>query len=197
MSNLVQGLLPPAAASPAELTGFLAANRERIMVAIFIRLFAGLAFIAFIAALRSCLEGERTRGRFLGAAAFAGGLVVSAGNVGASVTLAAAAYRAEVGPSVQLMGALVTATHFFYVCSGVGLSSLLLAAFAALAGTRFMPMWLGWLGVAAAVADLALPPLAFGTEVYVSGTILLAKLGWIAVTGVLLFRDQGEPDDQA
>jgi hypothetical protein len=197
LSNLIQGVLPPAGAPAPELAGFLAANRDRILVAIFIRLFAGLAFVAFIAALQATLDRDARRGRFLGAAAFAGGMVVLAGNVGASATLAGAAYHSEVSPSIPLMGALVTATHFFYVCSGVGLSCLLIAAFAALAGTRFMPMWLGWLGVATAVADLALPPIAFGTEVYVSGTILLAKLGWIAVISVLLFRRRDEPNDQA
>lgn len=197
LSNLVQGVLPRAGAPSGELAGFLAANRERIIVAIFIRLFAGLAFVTFVAALQATLDREARRGRFLSAAAFGGGMVVLAGNVGASATLAAAAYRPEVSPSSPLMGALVTATHFFYVCSGVGLSCLLLAAFGALAGTRFMPVWLGWLGVATAVADLALPPIAFGTEVYVSGTILLAKLGWIAVISVLLFRSRDEPNDQA
>jgi len=197
LSNLVQGVLPPAAAPAAELSEFLVANHQRIMVAIVIRLFAGLAFLAFVAALQTTLHREPRRGRFLAAAAFAGGLVVLAGNVGASATLAAAAYRAEVGSSIALMGALVTATYFFYVCSGVGLSCLLLAAFAALAGTRVMPFWLGWLGVATALADLALPPISFGTEVYVSGTILLAKLGWIAVISVLLFRSGDQPDHQA
>ena len=197
LSNLVQGVLPPAGAPAGELSGFLAANRERIIAAIFIRLFAGLAFVAFIAGLRATLDREPRRGRFLAAAAFAGGLVVIAGNIGASATLAAAAYRTEISPSLALMGTLVTATHFFYICSGVGLSCLLLAAFAGLAGTPFMPLWLGWLGVGTAVADLALPPIAFGNEVYVSGTVLLAKLGWIAVIGVLIFRDRDQPYDQA
>src|SRR5260370_29167968 len=96
------------------------------------RLVADLAFVPFTAALRANLRQESGSGPFLGAAAFAGGLVVLAGNVGASATLAAAAYRAEVSPSIALMGALVTATYFFYICSGVGLSCLLLAAFAAL-----------------------------------------------------------------
>jgi hypothetical protein len=190
-------VLPPAEARTAELTEFVAVHRERIMVAIFIRLFAGMAFVAFIAALQATLAKEQRRGRFLAGAAFAGGLVVLAGNVGASATLAAAAYQSAVLTNPALILALVTATHFFYICSGVGLSCLLLATFGALAGTRFMPLWLGWLGVGTAVADLALPPISFGTEVYLSGTVLLAKLGWIAIIGILLFRDRIEPDHQA
>ena len=197
ISNLVQGLLPPAGAPAVELANFLAGHRERVMAAIFIRLFAGLAFVAFIGAQQAALERTGRGGRLLAGAAFAGGIVVLAGNVGASATLAAAAYRPEVTADTRLMTTLVTATHFLYICSGVGLSCLLLAAFGALAGTRLMPLWLGWLGGATAVADLALPPVSFGTEVYLSGAVLLAKLGWIAIIGVLLFRDRAEPDDQA
>jgi hypothetical protein len=190
VSNLVQGVLPPAGASTAELAAFLSDHRGRVMAAIFIRLLAGLAFVPFVAALQATLARS---GRLFAGAAFAGGLVVIAGNVGASATLAAAAYRPEVTAAPPLMPALVTATYFFYICSGVGLSALLVAAFGALAGTRLMPAWLGAVGIVTAVADLALPPIAFGKEVVVSGAILLVKLGWISAIGVIVFR---EPDDE-
>jgi hypothetical protein len=179
-------VLPPAGASTAELAAFLSDHRGRVMAAIFIRLFAGLAFVPFVAALQATLARS---GRLFAGAAFAGGFVVIAGNVGASATLAAAAYRPEVTPATPLMAALVTATYFFYICSGVGLSALLVAAFGALAGTRLMPAWLGAVGILTAVADLALPPVAFGKEVVVSGAILLVKLGWISAIGVIIFRE--------
>jgi hypothetical protein len=188
LSNLVQGVLPPAGAPTAELSAFLAGHRERVMAGIFIRLFAGMAFLAFIAALWGTLARAGRGGRLPAGAAFTGGLVVVAGNVGASATLAAATYRPEVTAGAHLVPALVTATHFFYVCSGFGLSCLLVATVGALAGTRLMPIWLACLGVAAAAAGLILPPTTFGTEVTLSGSVLLAKLAWIAAVGVLMFR---------
>jgi hypothetical protein len=190
-------VLPPAGASTVELAAFLAGHRDRVMIAIFIRLFAGMTFVAFIAALQAKVARSGRGSHLLGGAALAGGLVVLGGNAGASATLAAAVYRPGITADAPMMSALVTATHFLYVCSAVGLSCLVLAAFAALAGSRLMPLWLGWLGVATAVADLALPPFTFGTEVVISGSVLLAKLGWIAVIGVRLFRDRAEPDDEA
>src|SRR5919201_2120019 len=76
VAGAIQGTLPEADAPTRTIADFFSTNHQRIMVAMFIRLFAGFAFIWFLGTLRSALsraEGETGR---LSAVAFGAGLIV-------------------------------------------------------------------------------------------------------------------------
>lgn len=182
----VQGVLPAADAPEQTITDFFSTNHQRIMVAMFIRLFAGFTFIWFLGTLRSALaraEGETGR---LSAVAFGAGLVVLSSSGATTALLAAGAFRANQGLNPAVVTTLVTATNMFYVISGVALAWLLIASFFVTLRTSVFPLWVGWLGLAIALINLIVPLFAFGKPLVLSVALLV--LVWISIVSVLLYR---------
>jgi hypothetical protein len=186
IAGAIQGALPAADAATRTIADFFSTNHQRIMVAMFIRLFAGFAFIWFLGTLRSALsraEGETGR---LSAVAFGAGLIVLSSSATTTAALTAGAFRANEGVNPAIASTLVTAVSMFYVISAMGTSWLLIASFFVTLRTAVFPMWVGWLGLGIALVNLIVPLFAFGKSlVQTSGLLVLL---WVSIVSVLLFR---------
>jgi hypothetical protein len=186
VAGAIQGALPAADAATRTIADFFSTNHQRIMVAMFVRLFAGFAFIWFLGTLRSALfraEGETGR---LSVVAFGAGLIVLSSSAATTAALTAGAFRADEGVNPAIASMLVTAVSMFYVISAMGTSWLLIASFFVTLRTAVFPMWVGWLGLAIALVNLIVPLFAFGKSlVQTSGLLVLV---WVGIVSVLLFR---------
>jgi hypothetical protein len=155
------------------------------MAAMYIRLYAGFAFIWFLATLWSALaraEGGTAR---VSMVAFGAGIVVLGSSGAATAAIAAGAFRAAQGVEPAVATALVTAVHMFYAISGMGTAWMLIASWLVTLRTGLFPSWVAWLGLLFALISLVLAPFAFGQPVVLYAALLV--LIWMAIVSVLLF----------
>jgi hypothetical protein len=185
IATLVQGPIPAANAPAKQITDFFAQHHDRIMAAMYIRLYAGFAFIWFLATLWSALaraEGPIAR---VSMVAFGAGIVVLGSSGAATAVLAAGAFRASQGVDPAMAAALVTAVHMFYAISGMGTAWMLIATWLINQRSGIFPPWVAWLGVVFALISLVLAPFAFGQPIVLYAALL--TLIWMAIVSVLLF----------
>src|ERR1700682_428132 len=170
VATLVQGPIPAADASAKQITDFFASNHDRIMAAMYIRLYAGFAFIWFLATLWSALARAEGRSARVSNVAFGAGIVVLGSSGGAPPAVAAA---------------LVVAVHMFYAISGMGTAWMLIASWLVTLRTRVLPGWVAWLGLVLALITLVIVPFAFGKPIVLYAALLV--LIWMAIVSVVLF----------
>ena len=161
-------LLIPAApdvdAPAAEIAAYFADEQDGVRAGLVVFTGALFLYVWFLGSLRSALrEAEGGSGR-VSAIAFGAGLVGAAALFLLIDLLAAAAFRpTEMSPEVT------TALNDAAVVSGAPAAAAFTALFAATAKVMFrsgaFPPWLGWLNVAAALAQ----PLAIGAMLTDSG----------------------------
>jgi hypothetical protein len=185
LATLIQGPIPAANAPSKQITDFFTQHHARIMVAMYVRLYAGFAFIWFLAALWSALAKAEGRVARVSMVAFGSGVVVLGSSGAATALIAAGAYRAAQGVDPGVDAALVTAVHMFYAISGMGTAWMLISSWLVNQRTEIFPPWLGWLGVVFALISLVLVPFAFGQPIVLYAALL--TLIWMGIVSVLLF----------
>jgi hypothetical protein len=184
-ATLVQGPIPAADASTKQITDFFASNHDRIMAAMYIRLYAGFAFIWFLATLWSALARAEGRSARVSNVAFGAGIVVLGSSGAATAAIAAGALRAGHGVDAAVATALVVAVHMFYAISGMGTAWMLIASWLVTMRTRVLPAWVAWLGLVLALITLVILPFAFGKSIVLYAALLV--LVWMAIVSVVLF----------
>jgi hypothetical protein len=162
----------------AEVLAFFDENRVQTIVAFFVLLASAVAYVWFVAAVRSVLARAEPEPRGLTGLGFGAGLVTATLLIVGAAPLAAlsdTAGDAEAGiaDAFYLVGSL----SYPLLTGGIGVSSLLALAVGIVAlRTRVLPRWLGLVSVVAApfilVAVLFLPIFVF--------------LAWVAVVSVVL-----------
>ncbi len=185
VATLIQGPIPAANAPAKQMTDFFSQHHTRIMGAMYIRLYAGFAFIWFLATLWSALAKAEGRVARVSMVAFGAGIVVLGSSGAATALIAAGAFRAGQGVDPAVAGSLVTGVHMFYAISGMGTAWMLIATWLVNQRTAIFPPWLGWLGVVFALISLALVPFAFGQPIVLYAALL--TLIWMAIVSVMLF----------
>jgi MFS family permease len=184
LAVLVGGRLPDADAPVADVQEFFS-DRTGVLAGIFLRFFAGFAFLWFAGTLRSALaraEGETAR---LANVAFGAALVFLAAGMAANVALAAGSFRAdELEPS--LAGALLTMVYFAYAAGGFAIAWLLAATFVVVLRTGVFPAAVGWAAATIAVVALVLAVVLAGDDLFLVGHWLF--LAWVVAVSVLLLR---------
>jgi hypothetical protein len=179
---LLVGGAPDANAPPSEVVRWYSdsGHRDRITTG---WILAGLGlffFLWFVAALRNALLRIVGDG-FLTTLATVGGAVYAAlALAGIAVNMAVRTmsddtYHDQVSP--DLIHAANDAGYVLHSTGGVGIGALMIATSLAVIRARVVPVWLGWIGVAAGI--IALASIAF------IPWFLIAL--WLLVASVLLF----------
>jgi hypothetical protein len=157
---LLVGDEPDGDASPAEVVKWYSdsGHRDRISVGWVVVGLGLFFFLWFLSALRQALIRLVGNG-FLTTLATVGGAVYAAlAFAGISVNMAIKTmsddtYHHEVYP--PLIHAANDAGYVLHSAGGAGIGALMIAASLAVVQTRVLPVWLGWVGVAAGIIALA------------------------------------------
>lgn len=141
----------------------------------------------FVGALYRILRRAEAADGWLADVALVAGTVMIAVKLG-SATFGIAERYHPTTISAATAGALHNLGGAAFVISGLFAAIFVLAASLSALGSRALPRWAGWAGVAVGLAGVVAPSLAFQHPTsYVPIPWLLAIL-WMAVVGVVLFR---------
>lgn len=166
-----------------ETLAFFDENRVRTIVAFFFLAAAAIAYLWFVAAVRSVLARAEPEPRALTALGFAAGVVTAVLLVVGAAPLAALSDRADDAAEGSADAfALVSSMAYPLLTIGIGFSSLLALAVGLVAlRSAVLPRWLGWVSLVAAplilVAVLFIPIFVF--------------LLWVALVSVVLVLRRG------
>jgi hypothetical protein len=181
--------VPEADASAREISGYLAdsGNHTRNIVGAYIWVLGGLAFLGFLAGLRSVLRRAEGDPGTLSSLVFGAGVVFTAVWSASAATLAAVAYAVEFSDAPvnnpDIVRVLPQLGSLLLLLGGGFAGILLVAATSVLVfRTGVLPRWLAWLGIPVAIA-LVFP---------VTYMNILPFVGWVLVASVALFRRQEE-----
>jgi hypothetical protein len=181
--------VPAADASAREISGYLAdsGNHTRNIVGAYIWVLGGLAFLGFLAGLRSVLRRAEGDPGTLSSLVFGAGIVFTAVWSASAATLAAVAYAVEFSDAPvnnpDIVRVLPQLGSLLLLLGGGFAGILLVAATSVLVfRTGVLPRWLAWLGIPVAIA-LVFP---------VTYMNILPFVGWVLVASVALFRRQEE-----
>jgi hypothetical protein len=191
---LIESSSPGPAASYAQLKGYYLAHQQAQMVQSYlIDGVAGLALLAFAAALRGVWRDQPGEDGVLADVAFGAGVAAASVSLVQAALGEMLAYRAvleDPAGTLIVFGVLNTADTFKL------LAIALLAAATAIPiqRTRALPIWLGWLGAALAillvVGGLSFPlnSAALYVVLYVALPLLLV---WVGALSVVILRRGG------
>jgi hypothetical protein len=195
---------PPAAnAPPSEVLNYVVDHRDAMHVSELIISAASFFFLWFIGTLRSALgAAEGGQGR-LATAAYGGGLVALATLfVGFGLQAAAALHPADNGPA--LTRALFDVAAMVFALGAPAVAVFFLANGITIIRSGYLPAWLGWLAVIAAVANaLAVGSVFTDHGAFASdGAIgFFAGFGffllWLLLASITLVRKLGEGGAEA
>jgi hypothetical protein len=177
---LILGGEPPDADDPIrEVVEFWVDNDTALMIGSVLESLGAVALLFFSASLRRVLRRREDGAGVLSVAAMAGGIVAAAGiAVDAAIRFAAADLADDVDPVVTQTLNAMWADFFFPMV--VGMATLILATSLAALRTRFIPVWLAWIGILICIA-LFTP----------AGFVAFAVGGlWILILSVLLWRQE-------
>ncbi len=181
--------LPKADASAQEIAGYLAdsENHTRNIIGAYLWVLGGLAFLGFVAGLRSVLRRAEGEPGTLSSLVFGAGVVFTAAWSASAVTLAAVAYAVEFSDArvsdPDLVRVLPQLGSLLLLLGGGFAGILLLLATAALIfRTGVLPRWLAWLGIVVAIALV----------VDVTYMNILPFVGWVLVASIALLRRREE-----
>lgn len=161
--------------TPEEVREHYIDNGGRVFTAFFILVASTLAFLWFVATLRSVLARAENEPRPFTALGFGAGVATSALLVAGGALIVA---NAEQDESLDAGAAdLADTTAYFLITGGVMVASLLVFATSVVAlRTRVLPAWLAWSGFAVALLTLFAP---FFLPLFVF-------LAWVVVVSVVL-----------
>jgi hypothetical protein len=179
VSFLVGGEPPDPDEPIREIRDWWVDNDSANMIGAVIECLAAVSLLFFAASLRRTLRRREDGAGLLSVAAMAGGIVAAAGiGVDAAIRFAAADLADEISPvGTQTLSALWGDFFFPMV---IGFATLVLAVSLSALATRFIPVWLGWIGILIVVVMFT-PAGFFG---------FLASALWIAVVSILLWRQE-------
>ena len=151
---------PSGDASPAEVVRWYsdAGHRDQIHIG-WVLVGAGIFFFLwFLVALRQALirlvgEGFLPTLATVGGAVYAALALAAVAISNAVRTMNDDTYRHQVFP--ELVHAASDAAYVLHSTGGVGIGAMMIAASLAVVRTRALPVWLGWIGVAAGIIALA------------------------------------------
>lgn len=164
-----------------EMVAFFDENRVRTIVAFFFLAAAAIAYLPFVAGVRSVLALAEPEPRPLTALAFAGGVATSVLLVVGAAPFAALSDTArEAGEGSADAFALLGSLAYPLLTIGIGFSSLLALAVGLVAlRSGALPRWLGWVSLVAAplilVAVLFIPIFVFLLWVALVSLVLVVR----------------------
>jgi hypothetical protein len=184
-SFAASGSTPNADASPQHVVSFYEAHRHGQMASAVLIAYAVLFGVFFGAALRSYMRA-RSSSDGLMAVGFAGIVVFAVGaSTLAGLNFAAADVPSKIDPVAEQ--ALNVAQNDVFYALFVGMALFFLGFGLAIARTRALPAWLGWVAVAFGV--VAATPIGW--------FMIFALLGWTVVVSVLMFLREGQAPSTA
>lgn len=169
--------------TPEEVRAYYAENEGRIFAGFFVFIASALAYLWFVATLRSVLARVEAEPRPLAALAFGAGVATTALLVAGAAVFAAPAETADEGSLDAATADMLDTASYFLITGGIMVSSVLVLATSLLAlRTRVLPRWLGWLG-------LVVAPVVFFAPFFLP---VIAFLVWVALVSVLLMGRRGD-----
>lgn len=162
-----------------EILAFYDESRTRAIVAFFLFMLSGLAYVVFVAALRGVLARGEVEPRVWTGLGFGAGLVSAALMiVGASPVAALGDVAGDAGEGSAGAFDVVNSLSYPLITGGIAFSALLALALGVVAlRTGVLPRWVGWVSIVAApfilVAVMFIPIFIF--------------LLWVAIVSVALF----------
>lgn len=177
----VGGNTPNSDASAHHVVSFYEANRHSQIASDFLLAYAALFGLFLAAALRSHLRARSSSDGLI-ALGFAGMIVFAVGTATlAALDFAAADVPSKITPAAeQTLNVLSNDVFFAFL---IGLGVFLLGNGLAIARTKALPSWLGWIAVAGGI--VAVTPIGW--------FVLFGLLGWTVVVSVLMFIREGRP----
>ncbi len=197
---LVQPKPPAADASAMEVFDYVSDKQDTLHIVQLIFAAAGFFLLWFAGTLRSLLAGaEEGDGRLANLAY--GGLLVAFATLVVGFALSATATLHPVANGPDLTHALVDASLIVPALGGPAVAVFFLANSLSIFRSGYLPGWLGWLGIAAAVFNLtALGAVFTDSGAFAADGVLGFFLGfvlfllWFLLASILLYRKLGEPD---
>jgi hypothetical protein len=136
-------------------------HQDGIRTATFIGMIAGFFFLWFLGSLRTFLrDAEGGSGR-LASVTFAGGVATAALAAVGGTCLTVGALRPTTSPFI--LQTLFDLNFYLLAVGGFTLAAYLAAGSVVILRSRVLPAWLGWLGAAAAIAQLLTALAIFGS----------------------------------
>jgi hypothetical protein len=193
---LVQPKPPASDASAAEVLEYVKDHRDALHVIQLLFAVSMFFFIWFIGALRSFLAGAEGEGGRLGTTAYGGGLIA----VGALIVSLGIAAAAELHPArdPEITRAIWDASVLVFAVAAPAAAVFLVGNGLSILRTGYLPSWMGWLGLVAAVCN-ALPVGAVFTDhgAFAADGVLGLWVGfvtflvWVGAASVLIYRKLG------
>jgi hypothetical protein len=181
--------VPKADASAQEIAGYLAdsGTHTRNIIGAYIWVLGGLAFLGFVAGLRSLLRRAEGDPGTLSNLVFGAGVVFTAVWSASAVALAAVPFAVEFADAPvsdpDIVRVLPQLGSLLLLLGGGFAGILLLVATSVLAlRTGALPRWLAWFGIVVATALV----------VDVAYMNILPLVAWVLVASVVLLRRQEE-----
>jgi hypothetical protein len=174
-------LLGESGDTPADVLAFYVDNETRLIIAFFLLATSAVAYIWFVATVRSVLASAEAEPRALAALGFGGGLATAVLLIVGAAPLAALTDAADqVGSESAGAAYALNSMAYPLMTVGIGASSLLALALGFVAlRTGTLPRWLGWVSVVAApiilVAVLFVPVFVFLLWVALVSIVLLVR----------------------
>jgi hypothetical protein len=160
----------------------------------YLEIVALLSFVVFVGVLAAALRRRETAQPWLSNVTLGAGLITVTVKLASLPAAFALAYRAHEGFDPQLAAALTDMNSFSFVLTWPLIALMIAAASIGSLRLNALPVWLGWSGVAAAVALLAAMPLAFGAGALVA---FAASTLWVLLasgTMIVLPAPAAQPD---
>jgi hypothetical protein len=174
--------------TPQQIAAYFAANppTTSTWIGIYIETLGLFALLIFGAYLWSAGQ-DRKGGRMLSILALSGGIVQTAAMLASEPPKIEAFFRATQGMDPQLVAAMVDMNNAFFFLGFIPQALLAAAAGGLAIRTGLFPAWLGWAGIAVAIAMLASIAAPADSNLHIQANLVFFI--WLAVTGgVLLWR---------
>jgi hypothetical protein len=137
-------------------------------IGVYTGILALLCLVVFTAVLAAAIRRREGAQSWLSNVTLGAGMLVVAVKLTSLPAVFALAYRAHEGFEPQLASALTDMNDFSFVLTWPLLALMIGAAAAGILRYQALPAWLGWAGVAAAIALFAAVPLAFGPGAFIA-----------------------------
>jgi hypothetical protein len=142
-----------------------------------------LCLVVFAAVVAAAIRRREGAYPWLSNVTLGAGLLTVAVKLTSLPAVFALAYRAHEGFEPQLAAALTDMNDFSFLLTWPLLALMIGAAAAGILRYRALPAWLGWLGVAVAVALLTAVPLAFGVGPFIA---FITSSVWIVLASAMM-----------
>lgn len=183
---------PPAGSPDQEFAQYFAANQANVVTMALIVASHSLTRLTFAGGLCGVLRQAERGGATLTGLALAFVAVEVALEIAAFTLLATGGRLAETGADPGILAAIGSSAQDLMLIHGVPLALFALLASVVMLRTRVLPVWLGWLGLAAGglltVTSLNFVLRADVLNALTSVGVFLLFTPWMVACGVILFR---------